>query len=302
MAFKLIRFKKSFVAFATFSLLFAACGNDTKTTDPDEVPDTDTVKNALLNVNGEIISIPSPIQTAFLINKVGVPFNKQMLNATNKLTTYATKFQKALNLGVYGADLGYVTMYDQTQDALGYLNTVKKLGDELGVSSAFTPELLERFQANFGKKDSMLRLVTVAYRQSDSYLKNNKQSDVSSLVLTGGWIETMHFMSNVLATKDNEELKRRVAEQKSTIESIKKMLTPYSGEKECADLLVKINDLSTIYEGVEFKYTYEKPIVDAEKKMTTITSKSEVKITADQIKSIAEKVKVIRESICGLAS
>lgn len=225
-----------------------------------------------------------------------------MLNPTVQSTTYSTKFQKALNLGVYGADLGYVTMYDQTQDALAYMNTVKKLGDDLGVSSAFTPALLSRFQANFGKKDSLLGLVSAAYRQSDSYLKNNKQNDISGLILTGGWIETMHFVTNVLKTKDNEEIKRRIGEQKTTVTSIIKLLTPYSAQKEYADLISKMNEISTTFEGIEIKYAYQKPIVDAEKKLTTITSTSEIKITPEQIKAFTDKIIAIRKMISGTAS
>lgn len=301
MRFKTLSIRKALFALTSTAVLAMGCGPK-NSKDPDEVQDVDTAKTALLNVNGEIISIPSPIQTAFLINKVGVPFNKEMLNPTNKLTTYSTKFYKALNLGVYGADLGYVTMYDQTQDALGYMNTVKKLGDDLGVSSAFNPELLTRFQANFGRKDSLLGLVSVAYRQSDSYLKNNKQNDVSGLILTGGWIETMHFVCNVLKTKDNDEIKRRIGEQKTTIQSIIKLLTPYTADKQYADLLVKVNELSVAFEGIELKYTYQKPSVDVEKKTTTITSGSEIKISAEQIKNISEKILAIRTLICGSAT
>lgn len=293
--------KQAFLPLITITVLTLGCnsGNDA---DMDELPEVDTVKSSLLNINGEIISIPSPIQTAFLINKVGLPFDKQMLNPTANLTTYSTKFLKALNLGVYGADLGYVTMYDQTQDALSYMNTVKKLGDDLGVSSAFNPELISRFQANFGKKDSLLGLVSAAYRQSDSYLKNNKQNDISGLILTGGWVETMHFVTNVLKTKDNAEIKRRIGEQKTTIESIAKLLTPYVENKEYADLLAKVNELSTLFETVELKYTYEKPLVDVEKKTTTITSSSEVIITEEQIKLFSEKILAIRNFISGKAA
>lgn len=302
MMFKFISIRQSLLSLAAFSLLSLGCGSGkNEGNDPDELQDNDTATTALLNINGEIISIPSPIQTAFLINKVGLPFNKEMLNPTSKLTGYSTKFLKALNLGVYGADLGYVTMYDQTQDALAYMNTVRKLGDDLGVSSAFNPALMTRFQANFGKKDSLLSLVSVAYRQSDSYLKNNKQNDISGLILTGGWIETMHFVTNVLKAKDNEEIKRRIGEQKTTIQSIIKLLTPYSADKDYSDLIVKIKELSTAFDSIEFKYTYQKPTVDVEKKITTITSASEVKISAEHIKTISEKILAIRTMICGAA-
>jgi hypothetical protein len=303
MSFKNIFTKQAFLFLTAFSLLSIGCGSGkNKSKDSDDLQDTDTAKTALLNVGGEIISIPSPIQTAFLINKTGASFDKAMLNPTTRLTTYTTKFLKALNLGVYGADLGYVTMYDQTQDALGYMNSVRKIGDDLGVSSAFNPQLMQRFQNNFGKKDSMLSLVTIAYRQSDSYLKNNKQNDLSGLILTGGWVETMHFVTNVLKTKDNDEIKRRIAEQKSTVQSILKLLTPYASDKQYAELIAKFNELSSAFEGIELKYTYQKPIVDEEKKTTTITSNSEVKITAEQIKNITEKIFAIRTLISGSAS
>ena len=290
-----------FILFA-FTFVFLGCGNSKTKKDSDALADGDTTKTSILNVGGEIISVPSPIQTAFLINKVGVPFNKGMLNSTASLTKYSTRFLKALNLGVYGADLGYVTMYDQTQDALSYLNCVKKLGEDLGVSSAFTPELLTRFQNNFGKKDSLLGLVSTAYRQSDNYLKNNKQNEISGLILTGGWIESMSFVSQVYKVKENDEIKRRIGEQKTTIQSILKLLTPYASQKEYADLIVKINELSNAFDGVEFKYTFQKPIVDADKGLTTITSVSEVKISPEQIKLISEKVLAIRLLISGSAN
>ena len=81
-----------------------------------------------------------------------------------------------MNLGVFGADLGYVAIYDQTQDAIAYMNATRKLADELGVSAAFDASLMKRFEANLGKKDSLILLVSDGMRASDSYLQNNKNS------------------------------------------------------------------------------------------------------------------------------
>ncbi len=261
--------------------------------------DNDTAKTSLLTINGEIISIPSPIQTALLINKIGANYSKEMLNPANKTANYSTSFQKALNLGVYGADLGYVTIYDQTQESIAYLNATKKMADDLHVAGAFSESTMSRFQNNMGNKDSLLSLVSVAYRESDSYLKNNEQNNISGLILTGGWIETMYFVTNVVKQKDNDEIKRRIGEQKSTVTSIIKLLTPYAGDAAYADLIAKIKELETAFAGIEFKYTYQKPITDPEKKMTTITSTSEVKISAEQIKAISEKVESLRKQIVG---
>lgn len=298
MRLKFITFRGAFLLLSVSALFAAGCsGDDTK--DPDALPPVDSTQTTILNVNGEIFSIPSPIQTAFLIKGSGAAYSKEILNPSNKSADYSTNFSKALNLGIYGADLGYVTIYDQNQDAIGYLNSAKKLADELGVSGAFDANTIERFAKNLGNKDSMLVLVGVAYRSSDAYLKNNDRSDVSGLVLAGGWLESLHFATNVYKAKPNEEVKRRIAEQKSSLQSLIKLLTQFYSQPEYTEFIDNLNDLSTVFDGVEFKYTYEKPTTDAEKKMTTITSKSEVNITPEQIESITQKVKSIRSQIVG---
>ena len=265
--------------------------------DGDELPEVDTAQTAILNVNGEIFSIPSPIQTAFLIKNSGANYSKEILNAPNKSTQYTSNFAKALNLGIYGADLGYVTMYDQTQDAIGYLNAAKKLASELNITDAFDANTLDRFQKNLGNKDSMLVLTSVAYRASDMYLKNNDRNDISGLVLAGGWIESLYFATSVYKFKQDEFVKRRIAEQKSSLQSLIKLLTQYYSQPEYTEFVDGLNDLATIFDGVGFKYVYEKPTTDPDKKLTVINSKSEVTISSEQIEAITKKIKTIRTQI-----
>lgn len=298
MKFTRFALKRNYALIAIATLIASGCGNDAENTD-ETLPPVDSTQSTIINVSGEIFSIPSPIQTAFLIKNSGASYSKEVLNASSKSSQYSTNFSKALNLGIYGADLGYVTIYDQTQDAIGYLNAAKKLADELGVSGAFDASTIERFQKNLGNKDSMLVLVGVAYRSSDAYLKNNDRSDVSGLVLAGGWIESLYFATNVYKAKPSEDVKRRIAEQKSSLQSLIKLLTQFYSQPEYTEFVDNLNDLSTVFDGVEFKYTYEKPSTDAENKTTTINSKSEVKITPEQIELITQKIKAIRAQIVG---
>lgn len=298
MAVKFINLKEKLVLLSVAALLATGCNNGNKK-DGDELPPVDSTQSTILNVSGEIFSIPSPIQTAFLIKSTGAKYDKVILNAANKVSNYSTAFTKGVNLGIYGADLGYVTIYDQNQDAIGYMNSAKKLADELGVAGAFEPKTIERFQKNLGKQDSMLVLVGDAYRSSDTYLKNNDRNDVSGLVLAGGWIESLYFATNVYKTKANEEVRRRIAEQKSSLHSLIKLLKQYYSQPEYTEFVDNLEDLSTVYDGVDFKYTFEKPDIDPINKMTIIKSKSEIKISPEQIETISQKIKSIRNQVVG---
>lgn len=299
MKFKPVNVRVPIAIFSTaMALLTAGCNEPAK--DPNELPPAnDTVKNNIIGIDGEIFSIPSPIQTAFLIKNSGASYSKDILNASNKSSSYTSDFAKAINLGIYGADMAYVTMYDKTQDALGYMTSAKKLADDLHVSGAFDNSIIERFQKNLGNKDSMLSLTGVAYRASDAYLKNNDRKDVSGLVLAGGWLESLYFATNLYDSKKNEDIKRRIAEQKSSLQSLIKLLNQYYSQAEYTEFIDGLKDLATVYDGIEFKYVFIKPTTDAEKKTTTINSKTEIKITDEQLKSISDKVKALRTQVVG---
>lgn len=291
------------IALGLASVLISSCG-DPKTegeTNGDDLPDTDTVKAVALNVGGELFSVPSPIQTALLIQKSGVAYDKAILNAGSKNGQYSSDFAKALNLGVYGADLGYVSMYNQTQDALGYLGAVKQLADKLGVSAAFDQQTMKRINDNISNKDSMLVLVGIAYRASDAYLKTNKRTEISSLILTGGWIESMHFSIVAYNKKPTDEIKFRIAEQKQALGSIIKLISSHN-LPDASELVKELEELAKIYEGITTKYNFVEPTTDEAKKITYINSTTEVNVSKEQLDQIAEKVKAMRDNIINAKS
>lgn len=295
--------RSKFLALSLAALVLTSCDPDKKVDniDNDSVPDTDTVKAQVLNVGGELFSVPSPIQTAMLIQKSGVAYDKTILNLSNKSTHYSEDFERAINLGIYGADLGYVSMYNQTQDALGYLAAVKVLADKLGVSAAFDQKTMKRIESNIANKDSMLVLVGIAYRSSDAYLKNNKRNEISSLILAGGWIESIHFSIAAYKTKPSDDIKFRIAEQKQALGSIIRLLSTNT-MPQATDLSKQLTDLAKIYDGITSKYTFVEPTHDTIKKITTINSTNEVVVSKEQVEQIGAKIQEIRNKITNVQS
>ncbi len=290
------------IALGLASLLIYSCGDPKPTEDTsDNLPDNDTVKAMALNVGGELFSIPSPIQTALLVQKSGVTYDKSILNPGNKNGQYTSDFSKALNLGIYGADLGYVSMYNQTQDALGYLGAVKQIADKLGVSAAFDQQTMRRINDNISNKDSMLVLVGIAYRASDSYLKTNKRTEISSLILTGGWIESMHFSITAFNKKPTDEIKYRIAEQKQALGSIIKLISSHN-LPDASGLIKDLEGLAKVYEGVTNKYNYVEPTTDEAKKITYINSTTEIIISKEQLDEISKQVIAMRDKIINAKS
>ncbi len=288
------------ILFMSVSSAFYGCGSTGDSEEDKPIVVIDSNKTDIINIGGALFSIPSPIQTSILLKKTGANYNKEILNSNKNSANYSTNFKKAVNMGVYGADLGYVTIYEQTQDAIGYLQAVKKMGDDLGVSGAFDAALMKRFEVNLGNKDSLLVLVSSAYRASDAYLKNNERDDVSSLIIAGGWVESLYFSTKIAKkNKGNKDVIQRIAEQKKALDNLIKLLTPYYQDLEYKEFIDALIDLAYDFDGIEMKYTFVAPTTDAKNKITTINSKSEIVITDDQLNAITEKVDKIRTSIIG---
>jgi hypothetical protein len=66
---------------------------------------------------------------------------------------------------------------------------------------------MSRFEKNSENQDSMVVIVSDAFRKADYFLKNAKRKSTSSLILAGGWIESMHFACKMSAQSNNSKIK-----------------------------------------------------------------------------------------------
>ena len=265
-----------------FSLLQTGCGNSETNGENGgiNISPKDTSSNAFkggqISINGQVFSIPSPVQTAFLIKDRGITYNSEYLNPHDKSDLYSTSFKRALNLGIYGADLGYLTIYDQNDGAMKYLKSVRQLSKNLGLEGAFNEDLATRFSNNLGIQDSLLVLVSEAYKNSDNYLKENDKGDVAALILVGGWIESMYIVADALQDKRDEALIERLGDQKNALNSLVQMLQQFNGDSDYEDILIELEDLYAIFNNIKYTYDYIPPVTDEKNKITVIKSKHKV--------------------------
>lgn len=248
---------------------------------------------------GKIFSIPSPIQTAILLKKASGTFNADLINPSENADNYSTTYSRALNLGVYGADLGYTSLFGQQKESLGYLKALQTLADGLSISGAFDKTFVERFERNMSKEDSLLIIVQDAYRTGDNFLKNNKQKDVSSLILAGGWIESMYFACKLNAQKPNSEIIERIGEQKQSLETLLSILEGYNTNNMNDDLLKSLNSINELFKQIEFTYTYNEPTTDAKNRFTTLNHVSNVNMSDELVASITAEIITLRNKIIG---
>jgi hypothetical protein len=141
-----------FLGLASAALIVSSCGGETPNkNEQQELLSHQVDSTSAINAEfeGKIFSIPSPIQTAILLKQASGSYNPNLVNPSENAGKYATTYSRALNLGVYGADMGYATLFGQQKESLSYLKALQTLSDGLSISGAFDKTFAERFILTF---------------------------------------------------------------------------------------------------------------------------------------------------------
>ncbi|MFO7827046.1 MAG: hypothetical protein R6V23_00375 [Bacteroidales bacterium] len=298
MSYKFLRIIK-FAALILFITIFSSCNKSpekdkTRTSNIREI-DTSAV---LIKYNNTLFTLPSPYQATYTIKKGNLDFNKSLLNPADHVSSYTTNFEKALNIGIYGTDLGYLNIYDQVPDVISYFTVIKKLSQELGIQSALQIEIIERIENNIDDQDSLLHFLTNTYKQFDKYLKANNRKEIGALIIAGGWIESLYILSQNALENKNRQIINRLGEQKHPLDNLIEILSPfYYQSDEFTNLINELVDLAYEFDGIIYNYTYEPPVIYPEKKLTEIKSTSNIIISEYHLRTIANKISSIRNKI-----
>lgn len=242
-----------------------------------------------------LFMIPSPIEVVSLLKKAGADYKGELLNPTDNVDKYQTTRAKAINLGIYGTDINYASLFDQTQETLFYVKCAKNLANSLGVMNAFDKETLDRIEGNIENKDSMTIIMSDAYWEADAYLKENERANISALVIAGGWIEGLHIAIKIAEMKPgNEKLTKRIAEQKYSLNNLILLINSYEKDADINYILGDLTSLKALYDQMEVVSAQGENTIDEKTGITTIGGSKEIKITPEQLASIGSKVKEIR--------
>src|SRR5690554_868852 len=291
--------KISFIGLlCAISVLLFSCDEATVSSNTDiKSVELDSTKTNLVNIAGKLFSIPSPIQTAILIKKSGAAYNREALNNPVNSSNYSTKNLRALNLGVFGTDMAYASLYDDNQQSLRHFKAIENLADELAIKGALSPSLFKRLGSNVGNADSLLLLSGKFYESADQYLKENERYDLASLILAGGWVEAT-YLTALAANSGSSDARKRLAEQQKSIGTLCELLRSTGDDSiKSGSTLMQLDSLNGIYREVKSAYTYRKPETDAERKITVITSESSFDLTDEQLAEITARINRIRASI-----
>lgn len=297
---------KYLLALTTLAFVIGSCGPK-KPNDEAFLQSLDSTQAQGPTIDEEVINsilqqIPSPLEISMLLKQSGTRYNFALLNSPDNIARYNSNYKKALNLGIYGTDLGYTNIFEQNTDGVKFLSSIKTLADDLSIGQFFDIETIGRLATNSKNLDSLLLITTQNFNSINQYLQAQSRANLSVLLLTGGWLEAMQITCQV-AGKDpkNKELSEKIGEQKIILEQIVLLLSFYKGDENMALLLRDLEELKAAFEKINITYTYRESAVEVVNGVAVIkdNSTTTIDVTEEDVQSIRTITNSIRAKIVG---
>ena len=284
-------------------MFFYSCNttkqDDTSSEIAEDTTQTNVPDKSLVGmIDGSIYCLPSPYEIMNHLKSLDLPYEQSLPNSVMNLNLYESSFKKLLNMGVYGIDISYMSLYEQIADALNYFATLKALANQVELATVFDATTMERLENNMENKDSLLIILTRKFQDSDQLLKNEKQKAEASLILTGCWVESLYYLTQIEKIKHNDITVQKIAEHKFIAETILNILRPYYNKSaEYTNLIKEIVDICYEFDGITYEYTYQEPTTIANQHLTIINSNSKLIILPEHIQLITSKIEKLRNEI-----
>ncbi len=244
----------------SFAFVLTSCGGGQQANT--EAQDENLPKDSLVK---EVTKYPLP--TAFevtnLLNKAGASYILSLSNSTSNVDKYFTEKSKAINLGIYGADLAYASTYQMKQETMNYLKVSKKLIDELQISTEFNTTFAERVEKNIDNQDSLINVISDSFYKTYEFLTNNGKDNLSLLVMSGSWVEGVYITTQIEATsKNSQDSLKILVNQSASLTKLIELLEKNKTNADVAEMLVKLQTISEAFKGIQGEKVAPKAITN----------------------------------------
>lgn len=291
----LLQITKTIMVLGIISVFFA-CGGDSGTDDNLN----DTILQNLDQVESQTYYlIPSPEELFRFIKDGNLKFSEEVLNPTNNIDNYIDTRSKELNFGIYSADLAYVASFNKYQESVDYLNTVRTLSDEIGISAVFDRNLIGRIDNIIDDQDSLLRVTSDSYMSIVRYLESSDRKKSLALIVTGGWVESIYVVVNLLDSyQKNQKEVSLLASQKIVVANLMSYLEQMKFDENIQRTINELKPLKEFYESLEI----EKGETTEENQQPTdgkivVGGNTKIKMSEEQFNILKTEITKIRNNI-----
>lgn len=301
LAFKIQNMKFNILNLLSITLVsfLMSCAGSEPTDVQVEDPATEVeVEVAEAPIDDIFYQVPSPNDLFNVLKDADISYNKEILNDLSRVESLNSKKAKALNFGVYAADLAYVSSLGQIGDASPIFETIRSLSKELEIENAMNDVIYSRIQDNLdaSNPDSLFSLSNETYYKAYAYLDNNDRGDVLGMIVVGGWVEGLNIILNCQDYNDSSEVVQRIADQRLTLENLLVFASRIQNE-DLDNIIAELAPVEELYNSLVVTEDSDFTSEESEDGVVVFGGGSTVSFSEEDFNNLKSIVAEIRASI-----
>jgi hypothetical protein len=232
-----------------------------------ELNKVETVEN---QIEKNVYPLPTSAEVIKMLSELEVGYILGISNPVSNARKYLTSSSKAINMGGYGADLSYATLYNIQQEVINYLDAIRSLANDLSMSKIYDETLYDKIKKNFDNRDELVSVLTEAFNSTYAYLSENDQQSLALLVVGGAWVEGMYLTTHVSeAAYQVANISKVLIEQKESFDLFLDLTKAYLDDPNIKEFVDKLEPIKTVYAGLTTSLTNQN-IIDITKAIEKI--------------------------------
>lgn len=247
----------------------SSCGNKSSNNDQKKI-ELEQVKVIESEIESNVYPLPSSAEVINMLTEYEIGYIIGISNDVANVSKYISSPARAINLGVYGGDLSYATLYNMQQNIINYLDAIRGLANELNMAQIYDETLYDKIKNNYDNRDELVSILTDAFDKTYTYLADNDQQNLALLVVGGAWVEGMYLTTHISETAYQlPNISKNLIEQKASFDLFLEVSAPYANDPAVSDFLQKLEPVKAVYAGLGTSLT-EQNIKDITSAIETV--------------------------------
>jgi hypothetical protein len=223
------------------------------------------------NVREFVYPLPTAFEVTEMLNRIDAAYILDICNDPENVDKYITEVKRAMNMGVYSADLCYASTYNQSAAVRRYTQTIRALVDALDMTQAVDPELATKMVNLENNKEGMTELISNSFYDSYDYLNRKNRGPVSILIVAGSWVEGLYIATHISDdTFDNKEMVKIVMSQKEPLDKLVELLGNYPNVEAVKEVSEQILPLYETYRTIDASSISEDQVMSIKKQANAV--------------------------------
>lgn len=217
-------------------------------TDQGDKISKDDIKEGL---EAAVFPLPEPMGVYNMLEEIGASYVGEVLNPVNAAENYLITNVKAVNLGVFGADLSYALVNEKQDDIDAYSKAVKNLVDDLSIKIDYKALLSADEDADISS-DSLVKFATDMFYNVYDFLYKESDPALAALMANGFYVEGLYIATHISDdTFNNTEMVKIIYDQAKPLAELIELNEKFSDNQYIQSLQSSLTKLKELYDATD---------------------------------------------------